>query len=112
MQHQAIGEPQGRSRTKEIQSSRDDVRILQRQILVVQQHFERGDKLGGAESVDGSEDPGGFGQGENGYLYQRGRLTDAELDAQMDEISKEENGIEAQIAELGGRIHAGSGSLF
>jgi site-specific DNA recombinase len=37
-------------------------------------------------------------------LYRRGRLTDAELDAQMDEIGKEEAALEAQIAELGGRI--------
>jgi site-specific DNA recombinase len=37
-------------------------------------------------------------------LYRRGRLTDADLDAQMDEIGKEETALEAQIAELGGRI--------
>ena len=37
-------------------------------------------------------------------LYRRGRLTDADLDAQMDEIAKEETALEAQIAELGGRI--------
>jgi hypothetical protein len=34
-------------------------------------------------------------------------LTDAELDAQMDEIGKEEAALEAQIAELGGRIAGG-----
>jgi hypothetical protein len=61
MQHQAIGKPQGRPRTKEIERSRHNVRILQRQILVVEQHFERGGKLGGAELVSGSENPGGFG---------------------------------------------------
>jgi hypothetical protein len=33
-----------------------------------------------------------------------GRLTDAELDAQLDGIGKEEAALEAQIAELGGRI--------
>lgn len=43
-------------------------------------------------------------------LYRRGRLTDAELDAQMDEIGKEETALEAQIAELGGRI-AGADSI-
>lgn len=37
-------------------------------------------------------------------LYRRGRLTDAELDAQMEEIGREEAGIEAQIAELSSRI--------
>ena len=37
-------------------------------------------------------------------LFRRGRLTDADLDAQMDEIGKEETALEAQIAELGGRI--------
>ena len=37
-------------------------------------------------------------------LYRRGRLTDAELDTQMDEIGKEETALEIQIAELGGRI--------
>ena len=37
-------------------------------------------------------------------LYRRGRLTDADLDTQMDEIGKEETALEAQIAELGGRI--------
>ena len=40
-------------------------------------------------------------------LYRRGRLTDADLDAQMDEIGKEETALEAQIAELGGRITGG-----
>ncbi|MEO8593053.1 MAG: recombinase family protein [Candidatus Solibacter sp.] len=39
-------------------------------------------------------------------LYRRGRLTDADLDAQIDEIGKEETALEAQIAELGGRIAA------
>jgi site-specific DNA recombinase len=43
-------------------------------------------------------------------LYRRGRLTDAVLDAQMDEIAKEETALELQIAELGGRI-AGADSI-
>jgi hypothetical protein len=43
-------------------------------------------------------------------LYRRGRLTDAELDAQMDEISKEQAALEAQIQELGGKI-AGADSI-
>jgi site-specific DNA recombinase len=43
-------------------------------------------------------------------LYRRGRLTDADLDAQMDEIGKEEAALEAQIADLGGRI-AGADSI-
>ncbi|MCW5982726.1 MAG: recombinase family protein [Bryobacteraceae bacterium] len=43
-------------------------------------------------------------------LYRRGRLTDAELDAQMDEIGKEEAALEAQIAELRGKI-AGADSI-
>ena len=43
-------------------------------------------------------------------LYRRGRLTDADLDAQMDEIGKEETALEAQIAELGGKI-AGADSI-
>jgi site-specific DNA recombinase len=37
-------------------------------------------------------------------LYRRGRLTDADLDGQMDDISKEEAALEAQAAELRGRI--------
>ena len=37
-------------------------------------------------------------------LYRRGRLTDAEVDAQMDEIAKEETALDAQVAELRGRI--------
>ncbi|MBI3681122.1 MAG: recombinase family protein [Acidobacteria bacterium] len=43
-------------------------------------------------------------------LYRRGRLTDADLDTQMDEIGKEEGALEAQIAELSGRI-AGADSI-
>ena len=43
-------------------------------------------------------------------LYRRGRLTDADLDAQMDEIGKEETALEAQIGELGGKI-AGADSI-
>ena len=43
-------------------------------------------------------------------LFRRGRLTDADLDAQMDEIGKEETALEAQVAELGGRI-AGADSI-
>jgi transcriptional regulator with XRE-family HTH domain len=37
-------------------------------------------------------------------LYRRGRLTDADLDAQMDEIGKEEAALEVQIGELRSRI--------
>ncbi|MGD0201859.1 MAG: recombinase family protein [Bryobacteraceae bacterium] len=43
-------------------------------------------------------------------LFRRGRLTDADVDAQMDEIGKEETALEAQVAELGGRI-AGADSI-
>ena len=43
-------------------------------------------------------------------LYRRGRLTDADLDAQMDEIGKEETSLEAQIDELRGKI-AGADSI-
>lgn len=43
-------------------------------------------------------------------LFRRGRLTDADLDAQMDEIGKEETALETQVAELGGRI-AGADSI-
>jgi len=43
-------------------------------------------------------------------LYQRGRLTDADLDAQMEEIGKEEAALEAQAAELRGKI-AGANSI-
>ncbi|MGD0670027.1 MAG: recombinase family protein [Bryobacteraceae bacterium] len=43
-------------------------------------------------------------------LYRRGRLTDADLDAQMEEIGKEQAALEAQIAELDGRI-AGADSV-
>ena len=37
-------------------------------------------------------------------LYRRGRLTDADLDTQMDEIGKEEAALEAQLGELRSRI--------
>jgi hypothetical protein len=37
-------------------------------------------------------------------LYRRGRLTDAEVDVELLEIGKEEAALEAQLAELGGRI--------
>jgi len=40
-------------------------------------------------------------------LYRRGRLTEADLDAQMEEIGKEEEALEAQIAELRGKIAGG-----
>jgi transcriptional regulator with XRE-family HTH domain len=43
-------------------------------------------------------------------LYRRGRLTDTDLDAQMDEIGKEETALEAQAAELRARI-AGADSI-
>jgi site-specific DNA recombinase len=43
-------------------------------------------------------------------LYRRGRLTDAELDAQMEEIGKEEAALETQIGELRSRI-AGADSI-
>ena len=37
-------------------------------------------------------------------LYRRGRLTETDLDAQMDEISKEETSLEIQVAELSAKI--------
>jgi len=43
-------------------------------------------------------------------LYRRGRLTDADLDAQMDEIGKEETALEAQVAELRSKL-AGADSI-
>ena len=43
-------------------------------------------------------------------LYRRGRLTDTELDAQLDEIAKEEAGLEARLAELRASV-AGAGSI-
>jgi site-specific DNA recombinase len=43
-------------------------------------------------------------------LYRRGRLAEADLDAQMDEIGKEEKGLEAQVIELRGKI-AGADSI-
>jgi site-specific DNA recombinase len=43
-------------------------------------------------------------------LYRRGRLTDADLDSQMEEIGKEESALEAQIAELRGKM-AGADSI-
>jgi site-specific DNA recombinase len=43
-------------------------------------------------------------------LYRRGRLTDADLDGQMDEIGKEEAALEARAAELRSRI-AGADSI-
>ena len=43
-------------------------------------------------------------------LYRRGRLADADLDVQMDEIGKEEKGLEAQLTEMRGKI-AGADSI-
>jgi site-specific DNA recombinase len=43
-------------------------------------------------------------------LYRRGRLTDADLDSQMEEVRREEAALEAQLAELRGRI-AGADSI-
>jgi transcriptional regulator with XRE-family HTH domain len=43
-------------------------------------------------------------------LFRRGRLTDADSDAQMDEIGKEETALEAQIDDLRGKI-GGAGSI-
>ena len=43
-------------------------------------------------------------------LFRRGRLTDAELDAQMDEIGKEELALETQVAELRSKM-AGADSI-
>jgi len=37
-------------------------------------------------------------------LYRRSRLTEADLDTQMDEINKEETALNEQLAELRGRI--------
>ena len=43
-------------------------------------------------------------------LYRRGRLTEVDLDAQMDEIAKEETALNTQLGELRGRI-AGADSI-
>lgn len=37
-------------------------------------------------------------------LYRRGRLSDADLDAQMDEIGREETALETHVSELRGRL--------
>jgi len=43
-------------------------------------------------------------------LYRRGRLTDADLDGQLEEIAKEESALEAQITDLRAKI-AGADSI-
>src|SRR5262249_57873888 len=43
-------------------------------------------------------------------LYRRGRLSDAELESQIDEIGKEETALRTQLAELSSRI-AGADSI-
>src|ERR1039458_5839098 len=67
VEQQAIGKTQGRPRAKWAQRSLHDIRILQRQGLVVEQHFDRCGKAGGVKPVNGSKDPEGFGQRQNGY---------------------------------------------
>src|SRR3989442_362212 len=42
-------------------------------------------------------------------LYRRGRLSDADIDAQMDEIATEQASVEARLAELRAKL-AGSGA--
>src|ERR1022692_4301467 len=79
VEQQAIGKTQGRPRAKYVQRSLHDIRILQRQVLMDEQHFDRCGKSGGVKPVDGSKDPGGFGQRQNGYpspfLHKAGGLS-------------------------------------
>ena len=67
LQHQAIAETEGRPGAVKIERRRHHVRILQRQVLVIQQHFDGSDKAGGVLLVHGCQDPGGFGKRENRY---------------------------------------------
>src|SRR5271157_4317908 len=67
LQHQAVGETEGRPGAEEIERRCDDVRILQCQVLVIQQHFDGSDQAGGFLFVYGGKNPGGFGQRENRY---------------------------------------------
>jgi hypothetical protein len=67
LQHQAIGETEGRPGAEEIERRRHHVGILQSEILVIQQHFDGSGKAGGVLFVHSCQDPGSFGQRQNRY---------------------------------------------
>jgi len=62
VQCQAVRKPQRRPRSEEVQRSLHDIRILNRHVFMIEQHFDRRRKAGGIQRVDGSKDPGCLGQ--------------------------------------------------
>jgi hypothetical protein len=67
LQHQAVGETEGRPGAEEIKRRSHGVGILQCQVLVIQQHFDGSGQAGGVQFVYGCQDPGGFGKREYRY---------------------------------------------
>ena len=67
LQHQAVGKTQSRARAEQVERSGHDVRILQYQVFVIQQHFDGGDKVGRAPWVHCGQDPCRLSERENRY---------------------------------------------
>jgi hypothetical protein len=64
LHHEAVGEADCRTTTKLIDGGADGFRVLQRQLLMIQEHLDcRGNSLRTA-IVDGGEHPRGFGERE------------------------------------------------
>src|SRR5207249_7065115 len=67
LQHKAVGKTQGGPRAEQIERRGHDVRILQYQVFVIQQHFDGGDKVGRAPWVHCGQDPCRLSERENRY---------------------------------------------
>src|SRR2546428_9935230 len=67
LQHQAVGKTQSWARAEQVERSGHDVRILEYQVLVIQQHFDGGYKPGCVTVVDSRPHPRRLGELENPY---------------------------------------------
>ena len=65
VQYQAVGKTQGRTRAKQIERRRNDVGILECQVLVMEQHFDGRGEGNGVTFVGGGQDPSRLREREN-----------------------------------------------
>ncbi|OFX21723.1 MAG: hypothetical protein A2V77_24675 [Anaeromyxobacter sp. RBG_16_69_14] len=60
LQHQAVGEAQGRATPELLERSLDDLGVLQSELAMIEEHLERGCDLFRPEPIDGIQDPDGL----------------------------------------------------
>src|SRR5580658_7720157 len=67
LQDEAIGKAQLWPRTEKFKSGGHDIRVLEHQLVMIEQHFDCGSEFAGAALIHSGKHPGSFCEGQNRY---------------------------------------------